>query len=124
MADDTPMTPAGVLAMATDGSGIPFMTFKAAAKTLLGDTIPATKPEIVTALEELATAPEPRPATVPAAKKPLAPKGTPIRLIRDTWRGEDRIHADGSVTLWSLEDAKRLIASGVAERADPLPGEE
>lgn len=122
MADDTPMTPAGVLAMAADGSGIPFMTFKAAAKTLLGDTIPATKPEIVTALEELATAPEPR--TTPVAKKPSAPKGTPIRLIRDTWRGEDRITADGNVTLWPLDDAKRLIGSGVAERADPLPGEE
>lgn len=47
----------------------------------------------------------------------------PLRLLRDTWHGEERIRADGSISQWSLDDAKRLIASGVAARADPLPGE-
>lgn len=50
-------------------------------------------------------------------------KTTPIRLLRDTWVGEQRVHADGSVVEWPLADAKRLIAAGVAVRADPLPGE-
>ncbi len=47
----------------------------------------------------------------------------PLRLKRDTWQGETRIRADGRITLWSLDDAKRLIAADIASRADPLPGE-
>ncbi|MBZ9600745.1 hypothetical protein [Phyllobacterium chamaecytisi] len=43
-----------VLALA-DGN---FMSFKSAAKKLLGDKTPSTKPEIIAALEELATTPE------------------------------------------------------------------
>lgn len=51
------------------------------------------------------------------------PKLAPIRLIRDTWVGEDRIVADGSVIEMPAKDARALIEAGVAERADPLPGE-
>lgn len=47
----------------------------------------------------------------------------PIRLIRDTWVGEERIVADGSIIEMPAKDARRLIDAGVAERADPLPGE-
>ena len=46
----------------------------------------------------------------------------PIRLLRDTWNGEERVRADGDVIDWPIEDAKRLLAAKVAERADPLPG--
>lgn len=62
----------------------------------------------------------------PTDVEPVVPAGVPavpLRLLRDTWQGEERIAADGRITNWSLEDAKRLIAAGVAERADPLPGE-
>ncbi len=57
---------------------------------------------------------------------PVIPEGevsVPLRLLRDTWQGEDRVRADGKVTMWPLSDAKRLIDAKVAERADPLPGE-
>jgi len=47
----------------------------------------------------------------------------PIKLIRDTWVGEDRIVADGKIIGMPAKDARRLIEAGVAERADPLPGE-
>lgn len=62
-----------------------------------------------------------KPAVDPKAADD-APK-VPLRLLRDTWQGEKRIYADGRVTEWSLAEAKNLIAAGVAERADPLPGE-
>lgn len=58
--------------------------------------------------------------------EPIVPAGevsVPLRLLRDTWQGEERIRADGKVTMWSLDDARRLIDAKVAERADPLPGE-
>ncbi len=51
-----PKTAAEVLAMANDPA-VPFMTFKSAAAKLLGDALPAKKPEIIAALEELATKP-------------------------------------------------------------------
>ena len=53
-----------------------------------------------------------------------AAKQAPIRLLRDTWVGEDRITADGSIIEMPAKDARRLIEAGVAERADPLPGED
>lgn len=46
-----------VLAMASD-SAVAFPTFRSAAKKLLGDKMSATKPEIIAALEELATNPD------------------------------------------------------------------
>lgn len=49
-------TAADVLAMANDTS-VPFMTFKSAATKLLGEKTPASKADIVAALEELATQP-------------------------------------------------------------------
>ena len=51
------------------------------------------------------------------------PKLAPIRLVRDTWVGEERIVADGSIIEMPAKDARALIEAGVAERADPLPGE-
>lgn len=50
-------------------------------------------------------------------------KTAPIRLIRDTWVGSERVPADGKVIPMPVKDARRLIDAGVAERADPLPGE-
>lgn len=56
-------------------------------------------------------------------KKGGAAKLAPIKLLRDTWVGEKRIEADGSIIEMPPADARRLIEAGVAERADPLPGE-
>lgn len=53
--DGDTKTAADVLKMAADGTQ--FMTFKAAAKKLLGDKTPDSKAEIVSALEDLATQP-------------------------------------------------------------------
>ncbi len=50
-------------------------------------------------------------------------KTAPIKLLRDTWRGEERVVADGKTVQWPVKDARRLIESGVAVRMDPLPGE-
>lgn len=58
-----------------------------------------------------------------AEDKQEKPKLAPIRLVRDTWVGENRIVADGSIIEMPAKDARALIEAGVAERADPLPGE-
>jgi hypothetical protein len=47
----------------------------------------------------------------------------PVRLLYDTWLVADVRTAAGTVVDVDLEDAKQLIRSGKAERADPLPGE-
>lgn len=47
----------------------------------------------------------------------------PLRLLRDAWRGEERVRANGDVSKWPLSRARQLIEAGVAERTDPLPGE-
>ena len=59
-----------------------------------------------------------------SGKKGGVAKLAPIRLIRDTWVGEQRIPADGSIIKMPAKDARRLIDAGVAVRADPLPGED
>jgi len=56
--------------------------------------------------------------------KDVQKRTAPIRLIRDTWVGETRVRADGEVIEMPTADARRLIDAGVAERADPLPGED
>lgn len=53
---DGPKTALEVLEMAKD-QNVQFMSFKSAAKKLLGEKTPSTKDEIVAALEELATQP-------------------------------------------------------------------
>ncbi|MFQ6184380.1 hypothetical protein ACLMJV_20840 [Sinorhizobium meliloti] len=53
---DGPKTVLEVLEMAKD-QNVQFMSFKSAAKKLLGEKTPSTKDEIVAALEELATQP-------------------------------------------------------------------
>ncbi|MDW9852717.1 hypothetical protein GOB46_08975 [Sinorhizobium meliloti] len=53
---DGPKTALEVLEMAKD-QNVQFMSFKSAAKKLLGDKTPGTKDEIVAALEDLATKP-------------------------------------------------------------------
>ncbi|MGN7749734.1 hypothetical protein [Sinorhizobium sp. 22678] len=53
---DVPKTALEVLEMAKD-QNVQFMSFKSAAKKLLGEKTPSTKDEIVAALEELATQP-------------------------------------------------------------------
>ncbi|MDE3809952.1 hypothetical protein I7I49_06620 [Sinorhizobium meliloti] len=53
---DGPKTALEVLEMAKD-QNVQFMSFKSAAKKLLGEKTPSAKDEIVAALEELATQP-------------------------------------------------------------------
>lgn len=53
---DGPKSALEVLEMAKD-QNVQFMSFKSAAKKLLGEKTPSTKDEIVAALEELATQP-------------------------------------------------------------------
>lgn len=120
-----PLTVADVLAMA-DADGVHFKTFQAAARKFLGDATPADKPGIVDALKALPA--DATPAADPLdhdgnGKKGGAAKLVPVKLLRDTWQGETRIVADGSVIDLPPADARRLIDAGVAERADPLPGE-
>lgn len=55
-ADAPEKSAADVLKMANDPS-VEFMTFKAAARKVLGDATPPTKAEIIAALEDKATAP-------------------------------------------------------------------
>lgn len=50
-------------------------------------------------------------------------KMAPVRILRDTWDGEGQRHKAGKVIEVETAIAKELITNGVAERADPLPGE-
>lgn len=52
-----------------------------------------------------------------------APKLAPVTLLRDYWLEEDERTPAGTTIELPANEAKRLIADGVAERADPLPGE-
>lgn len=47
-----------------------------------------------------------------------------VKLVRDYWieDGIDRVRAGELIEL-PLEEARRLLNAGVAERTDPLPGE-
>lgn len=54
-------------------------------------------------------------------KKPTL---APVKLLRDYWPEEDQRQAAGATIELPSADAKRLISEGVAERADPLPGED
>lgn len=51
-------------------------------------------------------------------------KAAPVRILRDTWDGDGVRHKAGKVIEVETSVAKELITKGVAERADPLPGEE
>lgn len=53
---------------------------------------------------------------------PEMKKLTPITLLRDYWPETERVKAGTKMDL-PVAEAKRLIEAGVAERADPLPGE-
>lgn len=54
---------------------------------------------------------------------PEMKKLAPVRLIRDYWAKEDERTPAGTILELPTADAKRLIEAGVAERADPMPGE-
>ena len=55
------------------------------------------------------------------AKK--ARKVTPVLLLRNVFLTEKKT-MKGNVVKVTIEQAKQMIANGVAERADPLPGED
>lgn len=48
---------------------------------------------------------------------------TPVKLLYDCWFKADVRTAAGTVMEVSIDEAKRLIANGKAERADPMPGD-
>jgi hypothetical protein len=105
-------------------SDMPSLTPSQQATLSLGDKMEASTARAIIATEAKRQMSDTR---KPAAIDPVVPESTatiPLRLFRDTWQDEIRIRADGRVTQWSLDDAKRLLAiDGLAERADPLPGE-
>jgi hypothetical protein len=109
---------AAVLALANGQ----FMTFKSAAKKLLGDALPAKKPEIVAALEALASGAEP---------VSEAPDGTPIP-IPEEWEAmtdEELIALAGELIAGEVvvsgngetqaEKAHSIIMATVTDRANP-----
>lgn len=51
-------------------------------------------------------------------------KKTPVRLLRDAFPVEDEKHLAGEVIDVPIEMAKEWISIGVAERADPMPGDD
>jgi hypothetical protein len=54
----------------------------------------------------------------------MADKNVTVKLVRDYWieEGIDRLKAGELVEL-PVDEARRLLNAGVAERTDPLPGE-
>ncbi len=50
-------------------------------------------------------------------------KTAPVKLLRDYWPEPDTREPAGKSLELPVPEAKRLIEAGVAERADPLPGE-
>ena len=50
-------------------------------------------------------------------------KPVPVRLIYDAWLNDGERTPTGTIVSLNLSEAKRLVANGKAERADPLPGE-
>ena len=59
----------------------------------------------------------------PKVGRPRKPKLAPILLHYDYWVNEGRREKAGQVIELPTDEAKRLIAEGKAERADPFPGE-
>lgn len=56
-------------------------------------------------------------------KKFAEAKKIPVQLLRDAFPQEDEKHLAGEVIDVPIDMAKAWFASGVAVRADPLPGE-
>jgi len=50
-------------------------------------------------------------------------KKTPVKLLRDAWPLADERHNAGEVIDVPVALARHWIEAGVAERADPFPGE-
>jgi len=48
---------------------------------------------------------------------------TPIRLLYDWWDGQGNRHTRGETVDLVINEARKLLDDGKAERADPLPGE-
>ena len=116
---DVAIPPGTADALALSGGN--FMTFKSAAKKVLGDAMPAKKPEIVAALEAL----------VGAEPVSEAPDGTPIP-IPEEWEAmtEDEMIAlaaeliGGHVVVsgngeTQAEKAHSIIMATVTDRANP-----
>lgn len=57
---------------------------------------------------------------MPAAKDGAK---VPVKLLYDTWLEADVRTVAGSIVEMDLDMAKKIIAEGKAERADPMPGE-
>lgn len=52
-----------------------------------------------------------------------AKKTVPVKMHYDFWAEEDVRTPAGTVIMLSVDDAKKVLAEGKGERADPLPGE-
>jgi hypothetical protein len=59
----------------------------------------------------------------PQQEAAMAEPKTPVKLLYDFWLEDDERIEAGTVIDLPVAEAKRLIASGKAERADKFPGE-
>ena len=59
----------------------------------------------------------------PEQEAAMAEPTTPVKLLYDFWLTDDERIEAGTVISLPVADAKALIASGKAERADAFPGE-
>lgn len=75
--------------------------------------------------EELPIKKPSEPAKKPAEDAPAKKTGTvKVKLLRASWDEEGTRIEKGTIIDIPLDHAKKLLAGGQAERADPLPGEE
>lgn len=76
-------------------------------------------------IDKVLSAPsKPKAKVAKTEPKPKQEAKTPVKLLYDRWDTDaERVKA-GTVVSLPLSEAKKLIASGKAERADPLPGDE
>lgn len=59
----------------------------------------------------------------PGSTKAATSRKVPVRLLYDVWLVEDVRTPAGSVINMDIDAARKVLAEGKAERADPLPGE-
>lgn len=60
------------------------------------------------------------PKSTPAKAEPMIP----VKLLYDRWNADEIREPAGKIIDVSISEAKKLIAAGKAQRADPLPGDE
>lgn len=60
------------------------------------------------------------PKAAPVKAEPMIP----VKLLYDRWNADEIREPAGKIIDVAISEAKKLIAAGKAQRADPLPGDE